>query len=180
MSTERKIDWGSLPGDVSAAEDRFLDKCTDIGDQIYELMKERDMSQRDLARTVDKSESYVSRLLAGGVNATMRTVTEFEEALGAEVLVAPMYARREEQPRAPRSFKKKSESQQYLAPSAASYERTARGLEKAGFDMDSCVLPAPNQSSARHTWKQLLPEKSRDVVEPVEENSAEHELNATA
>lgn len=45
-----------------------------------------ELSQREVARRMGRDEAYVSRMLAGGVNPTLKTVAAFEEALGVRVL----------------------------------------------------------------------------------------------
>jgi transcriptional regulator with XRE-family HTH domain len=57
-------------------------------------MERRDITQRALAERLDKRESYVSRVLGGGVNLTLQTIAEFEEALNANLLVLPEPRRR--------------------------------------------------------------------------------------
>lgn len=50
------------------------------------VQEEEDLTQTDLAERVEKSPSYVSRLLGGGVNVTLKTIATFEIALGTRLL----------------------------------------------------------------------------------------------
>ena len=63
-------------------EDRDLFAlCDEIGDRISAAMAAKGWTQRQLAASLGKQESYVSRALAGGVNFTVRTIIQFERAL---------------------------------------------------------------------------------------------------
>lgn len=71
------------------AETRFYRKNDEVVARIHELMDERDLTQKELAEEVGKTPSYVSRVLGGGVNLTLETIAEFEEALSADILSLP-------------------------------------------------------------------------------------------
>lgn len=77
-------------GDTPADEQRLFDLCDEIGDRIEAAMKTQDggrgWTQRQLAEALGKKESYVSRALAGGVNFTLRTIAQFEIALGVSLI----------------------------------------------------------------------------------------------
>lgn len=68
---------------------RLLQLADDIAVRLHALLRERGWSQSDLAGRVGKTKSYVSRVLAGTENVTLKTVAEFEAALGADVLTVP-------------------------------------------------------------------------------------------
>lgn len=74
---------------ISSSEKRFYRKNDDVVARIHELKDERGLTQKELAEAVGKTPSYVSRVLGGGVNLTLETIAEFEEALGAEILSVP-------------------------------------------------------------------------------------------
>ena len=44
------------------------------------------MTQRELAEKLGKQESYVSKILAGWSNPTLKTIVEFEVALGKDII----------------------------------------------------------------------------------------------
>ncbi|MCL4840545.1 MAG: helix-turn-helix transcriptional regulator [Bryobacteraceae bacterium] len=57
---------------------------------IATLMEEQGLTKADLARRLGKSRSWVTQLLGGGRNVTVRTLAEVLYALGAELqLTAP-------------------------------------------------------------------------------------------
>lgn len=52
---------------------------------IAKLMDEQDISKADLARRLNKSRAWVTQLLGGSANMTVRTLAELAYTLGAEV-----------------------------------------------------------------------------------------------
>jgi transcriptional regulator with XRE-family HTH domain len=52
---------------------------------IARLMHDQNMSKADLARRLNKSRAWVTQLLSGKANMTIRTLAEVAYALGAEV-----------------------------------------------------------------------------------------------
>jgi len=59
----------------------------DLSARIGQIIQaDADLSQREVARRIDRDEAYVSRVLAGGVNVTLKTIAAFEEALGVCLL----------------------------------------------------------------------------------------------
>jgi len=60
---------------------------TDLTARIGQVIEaDDDLSQRELARRIGRDESYVSRVLGGGVNVTLKTVAAFETALNIQLL----------------------------------------------------------------------------------------------
>lgn len=76
---------------IPSVRRRFVRKQGDIATQIHKLLEEKGWTQRRLADEMGKRESHISRILSGGGNPTIKTIVEFEEALDAEILVAPMF-----------------------------------------------------------------------------------------
>ncbi|MCC6366726.1 MAG: helix-turn-helix transcriptional regulator [Bryobacterales bacterium] len=58
---------------------------TEASEMIARLMAEQDVSKADLARKLNKSRAWVTQLLSGKANMTVRTLGEVVYALGAEV-----------------------------------------------------------------------------------------------
>ncbi len=52
---------------------------------IARLMDEQNISKADLARRMNKSRAWVTQLLSGSANMTVRTLAELAHTLGAEV-----------------------------------------------------------------------------------------------
>ena len=62
---------------------RFSDS---IAEKIYGILKERGMSQRELAKNTGKTEAEVSRWLGGTHNFTLRTLTKISLVLGEDLI----------------------------------------------------------------------------------------------
>ena len=84
----------SMPG----AQRRFVEKQGEIATHIWRIMssKKPAWTQRDLARKAKMKESYVSYLLSGVANPTLKTICALEEALGGDIIVAPSLRRTKE------------------------------------------------------------------------------------
>ena len=54
--------------------------------RIDKLLKEKNMSQRDLARKMGKNEAVVSRWITGFPNFTLRTLSQISAALGEPLI----------------------------------------------------------------------------------------------
>jgi len=59
----------------------------DTAEMIWQLLVRRDMKQADLARLLKKTPAFVSQLLNGKANMTIRTLAEVVYALGATVKI---------------------------------------------------------------------------------------------
>jgi transcriptional regulator with XRE-family HTH domain len=57
----------------------------EASETIAGLMDQRGVSKADLARSLGKSRAWVTQLLSGKANMTVRTLAEVVHALGAEV-----------------------------------------------------------------------------------------------
>ena len=62
---------------------RFSDS---IAEKIEGILKERGMSQRELARNTGKTEAEVSRWLGGTHNFTLRTLAKISNVLGEDLI----------------------------------------------------------------------------------------------
>ena len=62
---------------------RFSDS---IAEKLDNLLKERGMSQRELAKSTGKTEAEVSRWLGGTHNFTLRTLAKISIALGEDLI----------------------------------------------------------------------------------------------
>ena len=65
---------------------RQMDLSVKIANRIYEIMEERGMSQKDLARLLGKTETEVSRWLSGTHNMTMATIAKISAALDTDII----------------------------------------------------------------------------------------------
>jgi len=68
---------------------RSVSKMLDVADRIHDLLRQRGMSQKDLAVALHKSESEISKWLSGTHNLELKTIIRIEEALGEDILMVP-------------------------------------------------------------------------------------------
>lgn len=63
-----------------------LDMSFALADKIDMILREKNISQKQLAKKMDKTEAEVSRLLGGTHNFTLRTIAKISDALGVKLL----------------------------------------------------------------------------------------------
>jgi transcriptional regulator with XRE-family HTH domain len=81
--------------DIDPVKRKLHALLSDLTARIGQIIQADDeLSQRELARRMDRDEAYVSRALSGGVNFTLKTIAAFEEALGKSVLRVEGQAKR--------------------------------------------------------------------------------------
>lgn len=68
---------------------RSVSKMLDVADRIHVLLEQKGMSQKDLAVTLHKSESEISKWLSGTHNLELKTIIRIEEALDEDILTVP-------------------------------------------------------------------------------------------
>lgn len=61
----------------------------DIIERIDRILKEKNMTQRDLAKKLNKSEAVVSRWTTGFPNLTLRSIAQLSIALGEPLIQIP-------------------------------------------------------------------------------------------
>ena len=71
---------------ISPFTKKFVKRQGEFAVRVSEIMKSTGMTQRQLAEKLGKKESYVSRILAGWANPTLKTITEFEVAIGHDII----------------------------------------------------------------------------------------------
>jgi len=65
---------------------KYVERQGEFAVKVNELLESTGMTQRELADKLGKKESYVSRILAGWSNPTLKTIVEFEVALGEDII----------------------------------------------------------------------------------------------
>ena len=63
-----------------------LDMSFALADKIDAILKEKNISQKQLAKKMGKTEAEVSRWLGGTHNFTLRTIAKISAALGVTLL----------------------------------------------------------------------------------------------
>ena len=64
-----------------------VDLCYAIANRVFQLMEEKGMKQRDLARAMGKTETEVSRWLSGTHNLTVATIAKMAAVLGDDIIM---------------------------------------------------------------------------------------------
>jgi transcriptional regulator with XRE-family HTH domain len=64
-----------------------IDFSIALVNRIFDILEEKGITQRDLAKRLGKSETEISRWMQGTHNFTMATLKKIERALGAPILV---------------------------------------------------------------------------------------------
>jgi transcriptional regulator with XRE-family HTH domain len=128
----------------------------EASETIARLMAERNVSKADLARRLNKSRSWVTQLLSGSANMTVRTLAEVAYALDAEVTL-----------RAER-------------PAWAKQEKT-RGSEseRVIYRLDDYLVRPPDPSTSVFRLPPEMMERASDDVAPVKpDDTADSEYAA--
>ena len=63
-----------------------IDMSFALADKIDSILRERNISQKQLAKKMGKTEAEVSRWLGGTHNFTLRTIAKISDALGVKLL----------------------------------------------------------------------------------------------
>lgn len=74
---------------ISLEEKILLDKNFAIMEQIDAVLIKQGKTQKDLAESLDKNESEISKWMRGSHNFTLKTIAKIEAALGESIIVCP-------------------------------------------------------------------------------------------
>lgn len=72
----------AVPNDVK----RELDMSFALADKIEMILREKNISQKQLAKKMGKTEAEISHWLGGTHNFTIKTIAEISDALGVKLL----------------------------------------------------------------------------------------------
>ena len=65
---------------------RQVDLSVQIANRVYELLEKKNMSQKELAKRLGKTETEVSRWLSGTHNLTLATIAKLSVALDDNII----------------------------------------------------------------------------------------------
>jgi transcriptional regulator with XRE-family HTH domain len=82
----------------------------EVTETICELLEKEKVSRKELADRLGKTKGFVSQLLNGGRNLTLRTVADILRVLGYKVTLMPYKAREQRQGRPLRPHAKRTRS----------------------------------------------------------------------
>lgn len=78
--------FAKLLADYEQDEEYRLDGLkVEIAEKIYLAMKNRHVSNAELARRLNKSRPYITKILQGNVNFTLETLAKIAQALDCEM-----------------------------------------------------------------------------------------------
>lgn len=75
--------------------ERFVEKNLLITQQIFQYLRDRGWSQKDLAQALGKSEAEISKWLSGTHNLTLKSLTKLEVVLQEDIITTPLAARQQ-------------------------------------------------------------------------------------
>ena len=73
-------------------QEQYIDKNLRITEQIYDLLKAKNWTQKDLAKALGKSPAEISKWLSGTHNFTLKSITKIEVVFGTDIIVTPQQA----------------------------------------------------------------------------------------
>jgi len=151
-SGTRRAEERKVVKDIDPVKRRLHRLLTGISALIGQALDERDeFTQHELASRLGKDASYVSRVLGGGVNLTLKTIVQFEEVLGVRILCVKGIPSRG-------SFTGRREASEYVDPFRTSNDgcylddhggRTSSGITNWWETKDQdCVSDEPEMVAA--------------------------------
>jgi len=69
---------------------RFVSNSFDIIDYVRQIILERGINQKELAKLMGKEESEISKLLSPNHNLTLKTISKLESCLGEKIISTPI------------------------------------------------------------------------------------------
>ena len=66
---------------------QFVSKNLDISQRVYELMAQKGWDKNDLANEMGTNGLYIECVLSGLQDLNLRTITDMEVALGADIII---------------------------------------------------------------------------------------------
>lgn len=70
----------------------WLDLSFAIAVNILRTLRNRNMTQKDLAETLGLTPQYVNKIVKGSENLTLETITKIENALGVQLILVPEFS----------------------------------------------------------------------------------------
>lgn len=84
MKTNKLMD--EIRQSITPEMKKQMELSVSIANRIYEILEEKEMSQKDLAHALGKTETEVSRWLSGTHNMTTATISKISVALGQDIV----------------------------------------------------------------------------------------------
>ncbi|TVQ12797.1 MAG: XRE family transcriptional regulator [Bacteroidetes bacterium] len=69
----------------------WLDISFAIAVKVLETLREKKITQKQLAEKMGLSPQYINKVVKGSENLTIETITRFEKALSVKLIAVPQY-----------------------------------------------------------------------------------------
>lgn len=96
MSKSDKEFFQDLLAKIPKETSILVEKQMDIAVAIGEAIEKTGMTKKEFAKKIGMKESYISRVCAGNVNLTLKTIAKFEAALDETFIQVPIFVEPEE------------------------------------------------------------------------------------
>ena len=73
--------------------ERFISKNLDISREVYNILKDKNLTQKDFAKELGKNESEISKWLSGLHNLTLKSIAKMEAILDTDIIITPQKAK---------------------------------------------------------------------------------------
>lgn len=80
-------EFAEYASQVAPEEWDYFELADDLSDQIHFLMESKGISKAELAKRMGSSRPYVTKVLAGDMNITMKTMAKILHHLGAKAKI---------------------------------------------------------------------------------------------
>lgn len=114
---------------ISNDVDIFVKQSFDIVDRIHEILVKQGKERKDLARLLGKSESEISKWMAGTHNFTINTLAKIQDVLGESVIQVTQ----EKKPERPLTFL--ISSSEYAMRPSNQTSKISTNLQKANISL---------------------------------------------
>ena len=82
-----------LRSKITPENERFISKNLDISREVYSILKDKNLTQKDFANKLGKKESEVSKWLSGLHNLTLKSIIKMETILDTDIIITPQKAK---------------------------------------------------------------------------------------
>lgn len=86
MEKKRNAIFDRILNNIPKEDKIRYDLSFQISERIYEILKEKKMTQKEFAQLMHKSEPEISKWLTGGHNFTMKTISKIEAVLDEPII----------------------------------------------------------------------------------------------
>lgn len=87
MEKKRNAIFDRILNNIPKEDKIRYDLSFQISERIYEILKEKKMTQKEFAQLMHKSEPEISKWLTGGHNFTMKTICKIEAVLDEPIIM---------------------------------------------------------------------------------------------